>query len=192
MDSAAVVGDLKTSGPKDCIVAYHLFHSSHGLQTDRDEESLQDLLKHLIIQSVGQSMKVVTEATELYENHKASSFDLLPKDLVSLLEAISKASPAMYVVLDALDECQYLPKFARYLSMLVGSGMNILFTSRDIPDVRKHLGGYSQIETKPDRNDILLYVDWRLLEGNEVDYERLDDALKEEIASKLFAHAGNS
>ena len=203
-DSAAVVSDLTKSVPNGCIVAYHFFHSGRlehpgrpetgpaTRKTDKNEESLQDLLCHLIFQSLGQSEKVVLEAAELYKNHKSSNLDLLPKDLVSALVAISKTCTAMYIVLDALDECQYLTKLARYLSTLTSSGIKILFTSRDIPDVRKHLGGYSQIEVKPDRNDILRYVDWRLREGEEVEYELLDDTLKNDIASALFEHAGRS
>lgn len=141
---------------------------------------------------MGQSGKVVPEATELFNTRKSPDHDLSPKDLASVLTAISKACRAMYIVLDALDECQYLAKLARYLPTMLRSGMRFLLTSRDIPDVRKHLEGYSHIEVKPDRNDILHYVDWRLRDGEEVEYDLLDDTLKQEIGSKLFEHAGDS
>ncbi|KAI8625612.1 ankyrin repeat-containing domain protein [Xylariaceae sp. FL1651] len=64
--------------------------------------------------------------------------------------------------------------------------------SRDLPDLRKLLQEYPEIEVRLDRDDILRYVDWRLCEEGEVQYDLLEGHLKEAIASKLFEHADGS
>jgi hypothetical protein len=177
---------LRTSALKGAVIAYHSFRA------DNIEDSLQDLLRHLVFQGLSQCSDIVLEAAEVRRAHMISNMDPLPKDLVYILAAISKASSVMYVVLDGLDECQYLPKLARHLSTLRHSGMKILITSRDLPDVRKYLEGCPQIDVRPDRDDILRYVNWRLREDGEVEYELLEDRFKEDISSRLFEHADGS
>lgn len=183
---AAVLDDLATWAPKGAIIAYHFFRA------DDSEDSLQDFLRHLVFQGLSQRSEIIPEALEVRRLHTMSNIDPLPKDLVPVLVAICEASPAMYVVLDGLDECQYLAKLARHFSTLRLSGMKILITSRDLPDVRKHLEWCHQLEVRPERDDIFRYVNWRLREDAEVEYDLLGDKLKEELASKLFDHADGS
>ncbi|KAH6619563.1 ankyrin repeat-containing domain protein [Chaetomium sp. MPI-SDFR-AT-0129] len=192
--SAAVIADLKGSAAAHHrTVAYHFFHASltHG-KGDGAEDSLHDLLRHLVFQCLGESATVALEAVRLCRDYKSSNRPLLAQDLVSVLEAVSKARRGLFIVLDASDECPYLTKLTRLLSTLKAPGMKILLTSRNIPDMAKLLSSYSQIEVRPDHNDILHYVDWRLRESEEVEYGRLDDVLKKEIVSRLHKHAGNS
>ncbi|KAF1955877.1 hypothetical protein CC80DRAFT_446803 [Byssothecium circinans] len=184
--SAAVLDDLKTSAPEGAVIVYHFFRANSS------EDSLHELLRHFVFQGISQCSDIVLEAAEVRRRHTISNTDPLPKDLVHILAAISKASPVMYVVLDGLDECQYLSKLAQHLSALRLIGMKILITSRDLPDVRKYLEGYPQIDVRPERDDILRYVEWRLREDGEVEYDLLADGLKEDIASRLFEHVDGS
>lgn len=181
-----ILDDIHASTPKDAIVSYHFFRA------DNDEDSLQDFLRHLVFQGLNQCRDMIPEAAEMHRIHAASSADPLPKDLVHLLTAIYKRFSVVYMVLDGLDECHYLPKLARQLSTLRAAGIKILLTSRSIPDVRKHLEGWHQMDVRPDRCDISLYVDWRLQEDAEVEYDGLEDKLKEDIVLRLFEHADGS
>jgi hypothetical protein len=135
---------------------------------------------------------MIPEAANLRKTRATSSIDPLPKDLIAILTATCKACPAMYVVLDGLDECQYLTKFGPHLSTLRQSDIKIIITSRDLPDLRKLLQEYTEIEVRLDREDIICYVDWRLCEEGEVEYDLLDGNLKEAIASRLFEHVDGS
>jgi hypothetical protein len=182
----AVLDDLDTSGPKGSVVVYHFFEAGNS------EDSFQCLLRHLTSQGISQHGDTVPEAAEVYKTHTRKNIEPLPRDLVQILSTISKASSAMYVVLDGLDECQYLPKLARHLSTLTLAGVKILATSRDLSEVGKCVEGYSKVSVRPGDDEILSYVDWRLREEGEVEYGLFEDGLKKSIAEKLSGHSDGS
>ncbi|KAI8625611.1 hypothetical protein F5Y19DRAFT_479372 [Xylariaceae sp. FL1651] len=97
--SAAISEDLKLSTPTGTIIIYHFFRGGSR------EDTLTDLLGHLVFQSLNQCVSMIPEAANLHKIHATSSSDPLPKDLTSILTATSKACPAMYILLDGLDEC---------------------------------------------------------------------------------------
>jgi hypothetical protein len=185
-DRAAILEDLSTTSVDGSVIVYHFFSS------DRKQESLQGVLRHLVVQALTQSPNVPPKALDLRKKKKHSNAEFVPKDLLDILVEIAKVSPNTYVILDGLDECMYLGKLVRHLPTLRNSLIKVLIASRDLPDIRKNFEDCPSLEVKASKYDIEHYVNVRLREDGEVDYELLEEDLKNEITSKIEKHADGS
>lgn len=111
-------------------------------------------------------------------------------DLMNILGAIAK-SMTTCIILDALDECPFLHKLLSILSTLQDLGVRIFATGRDLPKIRKHFEKKTRVEISATSQDLDLYVNHRLEDG-EVDVELIGTKLKSDLVSAIVTRAAGS
>jgi len=181
--SAAVAQDLDTaSSSSQSAVAYHFFGA------ERCNETLDGFLRHLAVQLLDQDDTVPEDVVNLWKKGKSTNSSLLPDEIISIISSTVNNTSVAYAVLDGLDECPFLAKLAKLLPKLSKTGLKIFATSRDLPDIRKHLDTSSHVEISATRDDLARYIDWRLQEESEVDYDLMPQSFKSDLTSAVVNH----
>ncbi|KAG7406969.1 Ankyrin-3 [Fusarium oxysporum f. sp. rapae] len=178
---ALVLRDIKSGNLPGTAIASHFFSSS------RPKESVSNVLRSLIAQALHGCPVIPQEALALYEK---GSQNLMMTDLINVLGAIAK-SMTTCIILDALDECPFLPKLFNILSMLQGLGVRIFATARDLPKIRKHFEKKPRVKVSATSQDLGLYVNHRLEHG-EVDVELIGTKLKSDLVSAIVKKTAGS
>ncbi|KAF5645862.1 ankyrin repeat domain protein [Fusarium tjaetaba] len=179
--TAIVLRHVKSDNVPGTAIASHFFSSS------RPKETVSLVLRSLIAQALRGCPSIPQEASVLYEK---GSQNLMVTDLIHVLEAIAKSMTTI-IILDALDECPFLPKLFSILSILQDLGVRIFATARDLPNIRKHFEKRPRVEISATRHDLDFYVNYRLEHG-EVDVESIGTELKSDIVSAIVKRAAGS
>ena len=103
--------------------------------------------------------------------------------LVKLLALAASVQP-IYMVLDGLDELKTPNELLAQIPELANSEIQILITSRDLPQIRKKIGAAIQLAIRPSDSDLRLYVASRLQESDFSEEVARDSSLIDEIVSK--------
>ncbi|KAM0338385.1 hypothetical protein ACHAPU_011340 [Fusarium lateritium] len=172
--AALVLQDIKSGNLPGTAIASHFFNGN------KSTESISNVLRNLIAQALRGCPVVPQEALALYEKR---SQNLTMNDLINVLGAIAK-SMTTCIILDGLDECPFLPKLFSILSTLQELGVRIFATSRDLPKIRKHFEKKPSVEVSATSQDLDLYVNHRLNDG-EVDVELIGTELKLDLVSSI-------
>lgn len=183
MGSAAIVNDIMSCSDK--ITAYHFFR-------DNQEETLQDVLRHISYQLLSQPTAVSPLAIDICKKKIARNASLLLKDLVDVICDISATSGRTYIVLDGLDEFSHFNKLLKYLPQFVAAKAKIIISSRELPSIAIHMTNAILVDARARNQDTELYVHWRLEEDSEVDKDLLTDDLKTDIVLKLVEQVNGS
>ncbi|KAI1052532.1 hypothetical protein LB507_009826 [Fusarium sp. FIESC RH6] len=163
--AALILRDLKSGNLPGTVIASHFFSSS------RPKESMSNVLRSLIAQALRGCPVIPQEALVLYEK---GSQNLMMTDLMNIIGAVAK-SMTTCIILDALDECPFLPKLL----------------SRDLPKIRKHFEKKTSVEISATSQDLDLYVHYRLEHG-EADIELIETELKSDLVSAIVTRASGS
>ncbi|KAK4212693.1 hypothetical protein QBC37DRAFT_401244 [Rhypophila decipiens] len=182
--SATIVDDIFTSFP-DATVSYHFFR-------DGRQESLADVLRHLVWQHLSQPTGLSKLAERIYSKSKPTKAPVLLKELVKILCDIGSSSARAYLVLDGLDEFPLYSKLLKHLPEFTAAGIRVLVSSRDLPAIESLLSGPTVVDARASRSDIGTCVSWRLGEDSELDEGVFTAELKEEICTKLVEHIRGS
>ncbi|KIV96718.1 hypothetical protein, variant [Exophiala mesophila] len=181
--SAAVAQDLDTaSSSSQSAVAYHFFSA------ERSHETLDGFLRHLALQFLDQADTVTEDVVNLWKKAKSTNSSLLPDEIISIISSTVNKTSVVYAVLDGLDECPFLAKLAKLLPKLSKTGLKIFATSRDLSDIRKHFDKSSHVEISATKDDLAHYIDWRLQEESEVDYDLIPQSFKSDLTSAVVNH----
>lgn len=180
-NSALVLRDVKSGTLPGTAIASHFFSSS------KPKESVSNVLRSLIAQALHSCPIIPQEALALYEK---GSQNLMMTDLINVLGAIAKSTTTC-IILDALDECPFLPKLFNILLTLQELGVRIFATARDLPKIRKHFEKKPRVEISATRQDLDFYVNHRLEHG-EVDVESIGTELKSDLVSAIVKRAAGS
>ncbi|KAF4953278.1 hypothetical protein FGADI_6144 [Fusarium gaditjirri] len=179
--AALILRDVKSGNLPGTAIASHFFSSS------RPKETVSNVLRSLIAQALRSCPVIPQEALALYEK---GSQNLMITDLINVFGAVAK-SMTTCIILDALDECPYLPKLFNILSTLQDRGVRIFATARDLPKIRKHFEKKPRVEISATRQDLDFYVNHRLEHG-EVDFESIGIELKSDLVSAIVKRAAGS
>jgi hypothetical protein len=103
--------------------------------------------------------------------------------------------PEVFIIIDALDECNEIGQVAAWLKNMLsigGGGLHVLITSRDKLDITAHLSKISQQQVIQLDNftgaDIELYIDSRMKESEQLMLWSQD--IQTNIRDSLLAGAG--
>ncbi|KAH8816143.1 hypothetical protein F5884DRAFT_841856 [Xylogone sp. PMI_703] len=162
--TAIVVDHLLTLFKDDANIGIaYIYCNFRRKDEQRDEDLLASLLKQL---SYGIS-SLPSDMQALYDRHKERrtrpSFD----ELSSTLQAVVTLYSRVFIVIDALDECQvyegYWTKFLSEISSIqVKTEANYFATSRIIPEIIKKFEGSMILEIRARDDDMRKYLDSRL------------------------------
>lgn len=151
------------------------------------EQKADDLLASLLKQ-LSQTRSLPTSVRALHDKHNnrrtRPSFSEISQALQSVIPMYSR----VFVVLDALDECQKTDNcrdtfLLEIFSLQTRYGMNILATSRFIPEVISRFRDDMTLEIRANTEDVKRYVGGHLDELP--DEIREDPSLRKEITTKI-------
>ena len=137
--AAIVIDSLETSFQVDDNVGIAYLFCDFKLLDQKPEGLLRSLLRQL----VGER-SVPDNTTELFNQYKLKREPPLLKDISKALSSVISSYSRVFIVVDALDECQTRCRMSfvkEMLSLQTETEVNIFATSRAIPDVVKAFEG---------------------------------------------------
>jgi Cdc6-like AAA superfamily ATPase len=186
MISSIVVDRLWNEFHNDTDIGIAYLYCNYRQQ---QEQKAENLLSSLLRQFTQQRISMPAEVKDLYKRHRTNgtrpSFDELAKVLLSLVRLYSR----VFIIIDALDECPTSSEARdRLLSevfiLQTQAQVNLLATSRFIPEIMLRFEGCMSKEIRAKDDDILRYVEGRipqLLRSRISKYPDLQSAIRREV-----------
>ena len=153
----------------------------------KDEQTVSDLLKCLLRQLAQNQSSLPISVQDLYDRHSKAqtlpSFEEISRALYSVAAMYSR----VFIIVDALDECQVSEGSpSRLLSEIFTlqqkCKVNILATSRFIPEVIGKFKGHTWLEIRAHDEDVRAYLEGRILRSG----RKLLRTLPEDIKTKII------
>ncbi|KAF2033016.1 ankyrin [Setomelanomma holmii] len=170
---ATIVNDILNQA--NTLVAHHFFK-------DSQEETLQDVLRHIAYQLLSQPTAVSQIAVNICEKKMVRNASLVPKDLLDVICDVSSTSGRVYIILDGLDEFAQSAKLLKYLPQFVAAKAKVVISSCDLPSIATHMANAKLIDARAESHDIELYAQWRFEEDSDIDEVLLTDAFQRDVA----------
>jgi len=130
-----------------------------------DDQTVEQLIANLVKQLFSNEFPPPSAVMDVYVQHKKNRSQPSLSDLEEMFHGIAALyKDGVFVIVDALDECQMSDnsrsKFIEALLRLQlrESTVNILATSRPVPDIVEAFDGHSCLEIVAQRNDIERYM----------------------------------
>ncbi|KAI9757033.1 MAG: hypothetical protein M4579_003602 [Chaenotheca gracillima] len=154
---------------------------------NRDEQSSKNMLSSLLRQAIQQSRNVPNNIEKLYGNGRQPSHEDIFDGLCSTVSSRYRVS----IIVDALDECQPLHRntllstFRRLQTKK--SFVNLMATSRSVPEIASQLQHASQIEIKASDQDVRAYLNGQMSQLAKC--VQTKDDLQEQIIAQIIKAA---
>lgn len=183
--ASVVVNDLETRFYYNADIAVCYIYCNYKR---KDEQTVENLLSSLLKQLAQNQPFIPQSLKELYDRHTKGtkpSYD----EISNALESVALQSLRVYIIVDALDECQDLggcrTKFLSAIFKLQGRSnrVNILATSRKIPEIMDRFRDCPMINIRATKDDTRRYLRSRLpeLPGFVID----QCSLRDDIITKI-------
>lgn len=125
----------------------------------RDKQKINDLLASLLKQLAASQLSLPSTVKDLHDQHKDQRTRPSLDEIYRSLQAISTLYSQVFIIVDALDECQVSdncrPKF---LSNLFNLQAKLFATSRFIPDITEKFNKGIQLEIRASGQDVQRYL----------------------------------
>ncbi|KAI0449366.1 hypothetical protein F5B21DRAFT_494476 [Xylaria acuta] len=134
----------------------------------KDEQTLEGL-KSIVLKQLAERQSPLPEGLKsLYRDHKAARTRLSPEELSNALHYAFAAYSRVYIVTDALDECEASGGCRdRFLSEIFNAQSNgkvsFMATSRDNPEIQDKFKGSAILEIRANNDDVERYLDDHML-----------------------------
>ncbi|RJE21197.1 Phosphorylase superfamily [Aspergillus sclerotialis] len=158
--TSIVVEDLCTryGTNSDVAIAYLYFNFKRC-----EEQNLEKLLATLLRQLTQGHPSFSDSVKHLYNRHRISGTRPSVREIISALHSVSSNFSRLFIVIDALDECQASDGSRnRFLdevfSLQAKLNLNILATSRFIPEILSRFEGNPTREIYASRQDVTRYL----------------------------------
>ncbi|KAH8585990.1 hypothetical protein B0O99DRAFT_704796, partial [Bisporella sp. PMI_857] len=128
------------------------------------EQKLKDIFANLLKQLVQEQPSIPDSVKTLYNLHKDKQTWPSLGDILGVLHYVAVAYSRVYIVVDALDECQISDGCRqRFLLGLFDlhakCGVNLFATSRPISSIEKEFEGSTILEIRASEEDVRQYLD---------------------------------
>lgn len=155
----------------------------------QEEQSLEHLLASVVKQLAERQSSVLPTVKAVYDRHALSRTKPSLEEITGLLQTVATAYSRVFVVVDALDECQTSGRCrARLISKLFDlqkrHKSNIFATSRFIPGVVGHFKNCVSLEIRASANDVARYLENHVQELPTL--VQKDRQLQEEITAGII------
>jgi hypothetical protein len=142
------------------------------------DQTAEYLLANLLKQLAWFQEPLPGTVEELYERHESRNTRPLLEEISTALQSVSMMFPRVFIIIDALDECQETDGsrgklLTELFSLQNKSELNLFVTSRFIPDITKRFEGCLSLDIRPSHHDIWNYLDKHM--------SRLPDFVKDNI-----------
>ena len=140
-----------------------------------DDQTVEQLIANLVKQLLRNKFPSPSAVMDVYAQHKKYILQPSLSDLEEMFHAVAALyNDGVFVIVNALDECQMSDnvrsKFIEALLRLQSreSNVNLLATSRPVPDIVEAFYGHSCLEIVAQNNDIEWYMrnqmsNWRVI-----------------------------
>ncbi|KAL8645740.1 MAG: hypothetical protein Q9226_007163 [Calogaya cf. arnoldii] len=183
--ASLVIDHLSHKFPNDQAAVAHVYFDYR----DQEHQSIESTIASLLKQVANTLPRIPTVVTALYQKFAKQQQNLELRDLLQALSSTCQEHNAVYIMFDALDECESTCRkgLFKHLDELKGSA-KVFVTSRPYPDdVREAFRCTSQIEIKAHSADIERYINERIRNSDISD--DIDDAFQREIVKKVVQGA---
>ncbi|OCK78779.1 purine and uridine phosphorylase, partial [Lepidopterella palustris CBS 459.81] len=183
--TAIVIDDLTTRFQNDSNIGIAYLYCNFRR---RDEQKADDLLISLLKQLSQERPSLLDSVKDLYHRHKAKrtrpSFD----DILRALQAVIAVYSRVFIVVDALDECQASDGCrSRFLSEIfnlqVKCQANVFVTSRFIPEIAEMFNGSTSLEICASNEDVRKYLEGHM--SQLPSFVSRNNDLQEEIKTEI-------
>ncbi|KAK8914813.1 Ankyrin repeat and KH domain-containing protein mask [Metarhizium anisopliae] len=188
--SAIVVDHLcRKFGNDSSIGIAWLFCEYHR----HNEQTLEHLLSSLLKQLLKQQTTLPNCVTELYESHQRRTTRPSIDDIVKLLQSSTANLSRIFVIVDALDECQttegcQMDFISELLTFKDGVKANLFATSRHIDRIQRKFSRCISLEIKATDEDIRMYLKGQRRRFSQ---DMVSDELQARIESKVIKASEN-
>ncbi|KAH7168136.1 hypothetical protein DER46DRAFT_574995 [Fusarium sp. MPI-SDFR-AT-0072] len=133
----------------------------------RHEQKASDLIANLLKQLSENQPSLFKPVEDLYNKRKASRTRPSLQELGCVLQEVAATYSRVYIVLDALDECETtdgtLPNFIQQvLDLQSATSTNILATSRYIPEIKEKFRKAVSLKIRASEPDVRRYLAGRM------------------------------
>ncbi|KNG84604.1 hypothetical protein ANOM_006429 [Aspergillus nomiae NRRL 13137] len=154
----------------------------------KDEWTMDQLLSTLLKQLVQRQQSIPNDLKDLYDDHYKHGTRPPPEEISRCLHTIASAYKKLFIVIDALDECQsaiesrdsILPTI---FNLQAQSHASLLATSRPIPEVSDRFKGMPTLEIRARSEDVQRYLRDHL--GRLPRFVSRDAGLQNEIVTEI-------
>lgn len=182
---ATIIDDLRNRyhDDKDIGITFVYFDYSR-----RDEQSTGDLLASLLKQLVERRSGIPLAVERLYEKYIQDDQKPPRKGILEAIRSVAISMSHIFIVVDALDECSDVDgrrtQFFQNLKFIQEwCQVNLLATSRFIPDIMEYFEDVPYLEIHASCEDVLLYLDAQMYRLPR--FVLRNTSLQEEIKSRL-------
>ncbi|KAG8350127.1 hypothetical protein FVEN_g11709 [Fusarium venenatum] len=183
--TSIVVDFLNSRFGKDSDIAIAYIYCNFRRQ---HEQKIEDLLAGVLKQLTQCRTSLPESVKSLYDQHKTKRTRPSLDEISGLLQSVVAMYSRVFIIVDALDECQTSDGCRmRFLSELFNlqtkHGINILATSRFIPEIMDRLETSPSIEIRASPDDVARYLEDHM--GQLPSFVRQDRQLQEEITKGI-------
>ncbi|KAI3326598.1 hypothetical protein HD806DRAFT_520391 [Xylariaceae sp. AK1471] len=159
--TSGVIADLTTRFSPNTSIGVAFIYLDYR---DREQHTPEDLLLSLLKQ-LSESQRTLPDSIKaLYDSHSRLRSRPLLKEILACLEAVAAIYSRVFIVIDALDECESLNSCRTKLLQSVFQlqakcGVNIFATSRIDPSIESQFEKAQIVDMTGSRDDIVRYLD---------------------------------
>jgi Cdc6-like AAA superfamily ATPase len=162
--TSIVVKELITRFENDHNIGIAYLYCNYRRQYEQKPE---DLFANLLKQFVREQPSIPDSVKTLYNRHEGRQTRPSLDEILGGLHSVAVAYSRVYIVVDALDECQISDGCRqRFLSSLFNlqakCGANIFATSRPISSIEKEFKGHTKLEIRASEEDVRKYLNGHL------------------------------
>jgi MinD-like ATPase involved in chromosome partitioning or flagellar assembly len=187
--ASIVVDDLQDTFGIERDVAISYFYCNFKRQ---DEQELDDVLSSFLKQLSQAAASIPEGLKALFAQCQSKRSRPSHEKIMKTLFLIAGSFSRTFIVVDALDECQTSNGFQRELTSCLielqrTAKVNILVTSRPVPQIMERYKAYESLEIRASVDDINKYVETNFanLPGFIDRNQKLQDDIKEEITKAV-------
>ena len=133
---------------------------------ERVQQTFSNLISSLTRQLIQHGRTIPSELRRLYQCSLDKQIRPSRQELLGLLTTVGSKFSSLYIVIDALDECDDTEEIRRCLVSTLCKALpraNLLVTSRRVPDIEVQFNDHPRLEITATDEDIRRYVSDQIL-----------------------------
>ena len=187
-DFRSVVIDFlqKTKKAENIAVCYFYCHYK-----EQDQQTAVNLLGSLLRQLATNHQHIIPAVMKLHEKFQKEDRNCRPSllDYTQILSEVLLTFDNVYVVLDALDECS-MDERDKFILGMKQLPLQLLVTSRHIPDILELFQGVDSLEIRANANDIRSFLQSQMVaKSGLARLVKNDKTLSEDIVQHITTRA---
>jgi hypothetical protein len=155
----------------------------------RDEQKAESLLASLLKQLSQEQSSLLGTVKDLHSRHKDTRTRPSFNEISRSLESVAAMYSRVFIVVDALDECQVsdgcrMKLLSEIFNLQAKTGANFFATSRFIPEITTKFEGNVSVEIRASDEDVRRYLDGHMSQLSSFVVRNPD--LQEEIKTEII------